>query len=162
MFPSLVGKTFGQARRSFTGAVLCGTLDPVTKQAHLNPADSSVLTDQQRLVFLSRTAKISKPSEQVPCLNNNPSCRCVPDQNPRVSAHRELQWEEGGWGEGGGGLYNMLAGSLMIKPTRNQVACLTKKSHCCELKPPVLAPLLAVDLNSVVTKSSNQVASSKS
>ena len=67
----MVGKTYGQTRRSFDGAVLCGVLDSATGQAHLNPADSCVLTDQHRLVFLSGTAKI-KPSKQVACLAENP------------------------------------------------------------------------------------------
>lgn len=70
MFPSLVGKTFGKARRSFDQAVLCGVMDAGTGQAHLNPADSCVLTDQHRLVFLSSTAKI-QPSKQVTCVIRN-------------------------------------------------------------------------------------------
>ncbi|KAL3157123.1 hypothetical protein ABBQ38_001368 [Trebouxia sp. C0009 RCD-2024] len=63
IFPSLVGKTFGEARRSFDQAVLCGVMDVGTGQAHLSPADSCVLTEQHRLVFLSSTAKI-QPSKQ--------------------------------------------------------------------------------------------------
>ena len=68
MFPSLVGKSFGQARRSFDQAVLCGIMDTSTHQAQLNPADECILDDHHRLVFLSSTARI-QPSKQVSCVS---------------------------------------------------------------------------------------------
>lgn len=81
MFPSFVGKTYGQARQSFNKAVLCGVLDSATGQAHLNPADSCVLTEQNRLVFLSSTAHI-KPSKQVACSAETLSYCCIMSDHP--------------------------------------------------------------------------------
>ena len=64
MFPSLLRKTYAEARRSFDNAVLCGVLDTKTGQAQLNPPDDCLLDTHHRLVFLSSTANV-KPSKQV-------------------------------------------------------------------------------------------------
>ena len=64
MLPSLLGKSYAEARRSFDSAVLCGVLDTKTGQAHLNPPDDCLLDPHHRLVFLSSTANV-KPSKQV-------------------------------------------------------------------------------------------------
>lgn len=64
VFPSLVGRSYAEARRSFDSAVLCGVLDSNTGQAALNPSDDCMLDTHHRLVFLSSTAHI-KPSKQV-------------------------------------------------------------------------------------------------
>ncbi len=64
MFPSLLGKSYAEARRSFDNAVLCGVLDTKTGQAQLNPSDDCLLDTHHRLVFLSSTANV-KPSKQV-------------------------------------------------------------------------------------------------
>lgn len=64
VFPSLVGKTYGEARQYFDKAVLCGVLNVDTDKTQLNPSDSCILQSQHKLVFLSDTAHI-KPSRQV-------------------------------------------------------------------------------------------------
>ncbi len=64
MFPSLVGRPYAEARRSFDNAVLCGVLDTKAGQAQLNPSDDCMLDNHHRLVFLSSTAHV-KPSRQV-------------------------------------------------------------------------------------------------
>ena len=111
MFPSLIGKTYGQARQSFSEAVLCGVLDSATAEAHLNPADSRVLTDQHRLVFLSGTAKV-KPSKQVACLAATLKYCC------KLSNHHFLVF---------------LFKAVKSKPSK-QVACLAETlSYCSKL-----------------------------
>lgn len=133
MFSSFIGKTYGQARHSFNKAVLCGFLDSATGQAHLNPADSCVLTEQHRLVFLSSTANI-KPSKQVACLAETPSYCCM------MTDHHCLV---------------VLVGAVRIKPPK-QVACLAKSLHyCCKLYDQHCFVVLC---SAVKTKCSKQVA----
>ena len=91
MFPNLVGKSFGEARRSFDSAVLCGVMDTLTGQAQLNPADACILDDRHCLVFLSSTARIQpsvrvsrrlQPQDMSICMHNmsRPACTqsCAP------------------------------------------------------------------------------------
>ncbi|KAL0031396.1 hypothetical protein WJX79_008726 [Trebouxia sp. C0005] len=63
VFPSLLGKSYAEARISFDDAVLCGLLDTKTGQGQLNPSDDCLLETHHRLVFLSSTADV-KPSKQ--------------------------------------------------------------------------------------------------
>ena len=79
VFPSMMGRTYGEARRCFDNAVLCGVLNAQSDVTELNPADSCVLGSSHKLVFLSETAHI-KPSRQASC----PQYRlrgydCLPD-----------------------------------------------------------------------------------
>lgn len=67
VFPSMVGKTYGEARRCFDQAVLCGVLNVHADKTQLNPPDSFVLQAEHKLVFLSDTAHV-KPSRQASCL----------------------------------------------------------------------------------------------
>ncbi len=67
MFPSLLRKTYAEARRSFDSAVLCGVLDTNTGQAQLNPPDDCLLDTHHRLVFLSSTANVKPPKQVTAC-----------------------------------------------------------------------------------------------
>ena len=74
VFPSLLGKSYAEARISFDDAVLCGLLDTKTGQGQLNPSDDCLLETHHRLVFLSSTADV-KPSKQVTACSS--SCSIV-------------------------------------------------------------------------------------
>ncbi|GAX80733.1 hypothetical protein CEUSTIGMA_g8168.t1 [Chlamydomonas eustigma] len=60
--PSLVGKTFGEARRMFDGATLCGMVDSRNGKHQLNPDDGVTLGPSDSVLLLAGDARALKPS----------------------------------------------------------------------------------------------------
>lgn len=59
-FPELAGKTFGQARRAFDDAVLCGYMregKDRQPELHVNCKDSDILEGTDRVIALSQTGE---------------------------------------------------------------------------------------------------------
>ena len=66
----MLGKSYGEARRCFDNAVLCGVLNTDTDRAQLNPPDSCVVDSNHKLIFLSDTARI-KPTQKARLRNRD-------------------------------------------------------------------------------------------
>ena len=68
-FPEFSGRTFGEARRAFDDAVLCGYVreNPAGQpDMHVNCRDSDVLEDGDRVIALSQTGGPAPPAPPPP------------------------------------------------------------------------------------------------
>lgn len=95
-FPSLVGKTFGEARRHFDGSViLCGILPQDQSSSGLNPPDDYVIQETDRVFYLSTKQESVKlrreptPLPEVPARVLNRARPHAPGQKYVIVAHMD-------------------------------------------------------------------------